>query len=126
MSDPLAEYSDQRVIHAEGRFGAKPPLGPPLQPPGGGGTYDGMEPRVARLDLSDVSHIKEDVSDLKRSAAALMADVSTLKVELAKLVVRVDHLPSKGFIVGSTLTGIGLIVGALTLFSRLGFLTPTP
>ena len=51
------------------RSGEQPP-GPPLQPPGGGGTFDGMEPRVAKLEAA-VEHIQRDISEIKSDLRAL-------------------------------------------------------
>src|SRR4051812_7609876 len=45
--------------------------GPPLQPPIGGGTFDGMEARVAKLEAA-VEHIQRDVGDIK-------SDVRTMR-----------------------------------------------
>lgn len=115
----------------------------PLKSGGGGGTFDGMEARVAVLEThvvhiredigetrndvsalrsdvwslkSDVSVLKSDVSTLKDDVLSLKADVSDLrkdmvdvKIGLATLTERVNHLPSKGFIVTSSLGIIGAI-----------------
>jgi outer membrane murein-binding lipoprotein Lpp len=143
----------------------------PLQSGGGGGTYDGMETRVAVLE-THVVHIREDIGDLKANVSTLMTDVSslksdvsvvksdvstlraevsslksdvkdirsdlgkmsdkfgssiealndkfgssieTLKVDLATLKERVNHLPSKGFIVSATLSTLAVMT-ALILF----------
>ena len=51
------------------RSGGQPPK-PPLQPPGGGGTFDGMEPRVAKLEAA-VEHIQRDIGDIKSDVRAL-------------------------------------------------------
>jgi hypothetical protein len=52
------------------RSGEQPPR-PPLQPPSGGGTFDGMEPRVAKLEAA-VEHIQQDIGEIK-------SDVRTLR-----------------------------------------------
>jgi len=51
------------------RPGEQPPE-PPLQPPGGGGTFDGMEPRVAKLEAA-VEHIQRDIGEIKSDLRAL-------------------------------------------------------
>jgi hypothetical protein len=48
----------------------------PLQSGGGGGTFDGMEPRVAKLEAA-VEHIQSDVSDIKIDIRALRTDART-------------------------------------------------
>ena|SRR6266404_29188 len=62
-------YQDT-VIHAEAKFGGTSPPGPPLRPPGGGGTFDGMEARVAKLEAS-VEHIQRDTADIKSDLRTL-------------------------------------------------------
>jgi len=69
-----------------------------LKTGGGGGTSDGMDVRVSRLE-SQVDKLDAHVTDMK--------------VSLATLTERVAHLPSKGFIVtalGTTATVLGAIV----------------
>jgi hypothetical protein len=53
--------------NAPARSGGPPP---PLQPPSGGGTFDGMEPRVAKLEAA-VEHIQRDIGDIKADVRAL-------------------------------------------------------
>ena len=66
------------------RPGEQPP-GPPLQPPGGGGTFDGMEPRVAKLEAA-VEHIQRDISEIKSDLRALRdefkSDLRALRDEI--------------------------------------------
>ncbi len=50
---------------------------------GGGGTFDGMEPRIAVLE-ADMKHVKEQLSKL----SSVPADLATLKE-------RTLHLPTK-------------------------------
>jgi hypothetical protein len=123
----VEDYEAARLPNFEPQFGGWEPPGPPLQPPPGGGD-GGMEARVARLE-ADVSHIKSDISDLKKLAASVLSDVSSSKVELGKLGVRVDHLPGKGFIVSAISGGVVLLIGVLTVLAKLGWLisaAPTP
>lgn len=65
----------------------------------GGGTSDGMEERVKRLEAR-VDKFGDDVTELK--------------INLATLTERVAHLPSKGFIVTSFATAV-TIIGAIVL-----------
>jgi len=96
-----------------------------LEPPaGGGGTYDGMEPRVARLE-SDVAHIRDDVAYIKNSTRSLAASFNQSAIDFARLDANVGHLPSKGFIVTSVTVGVGAIVAILTFLSKLGVMAPT-
>jgi hypothetical protein len=50
MSGEDAKSYANNVVSIAGKLGNGPPAGPPLQPPGGGGTSDGMEARVTRLE----------------------------------------------------------------------------
>lgn len=67
----------------------------------GGGTSDGMEQRVGRLE---------------RQQEQLAKDLTDLRVAVATLAERAAHLPGKGFTVTATSTTIALI-GALVLFA---------
>lgn len=57
---------------------------------GGGGTSDGMEPRIARLE-SDMEHVKKAIERIDGK----LGDITTLKVDVATLKERVAHLPTK-------------------------------
>jgi hypothetical protein len=46
------------------------PRGPPLHGGGGGGTFDGMEPRVAKLEAA-IEHIQRDTTDIKTDVRTL-------------------------------------------------------
>lgn len=75
-----------------------------------GGTSGGMEARVAKLE-AHVEHIRSELGKL-----------SSVPTDLAVLQTRVDHLPSKGFILTSAISTVAAVVGLLTLLSRLGIL----
>jgi len=47
----------------------------PLPPGGGGGTFDGMEARVAVLE-TNIGHIKEDLTEIRKDVRELRSDVS--------------------------------------------------
>lgn len=82
--------------------GAKPPK-PPLNDGPGRGTYDGMEARVAVLE-AHVEHIRSDLGKL-----------ASVPKDLGVLTERVSHLPTKGFIVTTTLTAL-VAIAALSGF----------
>ena len=67
---------------------------------GGGGTLDGMEKRIERLEVG-----LDKIDDRLRG----------VEIKLATLNERVAHLPSKGYILIVVL-GVGAALGALTLF----------
>ncbi|OBX20295.1 hypothetical protein A9995_00755 [Erythrobacter sp. QSSC1-22B] len=70
-----------------------------LKKGGDGGTFDGMEARVNRLETR-LDKTNDTLGDVR--------------VDLSTLVERVAHLPSKGFIVTALGTGV-LILGGITL-----------
>ncbi len=69
----------------------------------GGGSNDGMEARIARLE-AHMEHVRSAVDKL-----------SDLPERVGKLEAHVSHLPSKGFIVSSTLLALAGIA-ALSAF----------
>jgi hypothetical protein len=79
-----------------------------LESSGGGGDSTGMEPRIAKLE-AHMEHVLADTSQLK-------ADVGKMRVDVATLVERIAALPSKGFIVGVVVAGLGAF-GALSVFA---------
>ncbi|MFC7378236.1 hypothetical protein [Brevundimonas sp. GCM10030266] len=82
-----------------------------LQTGGGGGTSDGMEPRVAKLE-ADVGHILTTLSDLKAGQGAASKDLTDLKVGQTELKTTVGHLPSKEDI-SKTIKDWALLIGAI-------------
>jgi len=112
-NDRFQDYSNVVSI-AQRRFGDEKPPGPPLQPPGGGDDGGMTEARVAALE-THVTHIKEDVGDVKQTLKDMQKDTTALRVETATLVEGVKHLPSKGFVVASVLSALAVLT-ALTLF----------
>ena len=115
------------------------PINPPdhpLQSGRGGGTFDGMEARVAALETHvgyirrDIGELKADVSEMRRDIGMLRSEfgsdigalrsdfrgeVEGLKISQATLAERVNHLPSKGFIVKSLTVATTLLGGLMTL-----------
>ena len=68
---------------------------------GGGGTFDGMEARVAKLEV-DMEYIKRDVSELR-------SDMRDVRDRTVKIESDVSHLPSKAFV----FSVYGIIAGLL-------------
>jgi hypothetical protein len=77
---------------------------------GGGGTSGGMEERVAKLE-AHLEHMRQDLSALRPVPERLRA-----------LEVRVDHLPSKGFIVTASALTISLLTAAIVFADKLRML----
>ena len=51
--------------------------------------------------------------------------MSKLEAETGKLNVKVDHLPSKAFIVSMTITALALLSALVVMLGRLGLLAQT-
>lgn len=92
----------ERLIEQLGGIGRNLP--PPLPPSDFAGNGGGMEARVAKLE-AHVEHIREEIGKL-----------SSMPTNLAIVTTRVDHLPTKGWMV--TTLGVGLaVIAALTAFA---------
>lgn len=74
---------------------------------GGGGNSGDVEPRIARLE-AHMEHVRAE-----------LAKLGSMPVQLAELKVRVDHLPTKGFIVTATITTITLVTAAIAFGDKL-------
>ncbi|KHQ51231.1 hypothetical protein [Mameliella alba] len=64
-----------------------------------------MEARVAKLEAT-AEHMRADLSDLKSDARDLRDRMRTVEV-------KIDHLPSKGFIVSSVLVALTVIAALI-------------
>lgn len=73
---------------------------------GGGGHMGGMEARVAKLE-SGVEHLGTDVGTLR-------TDMRDVRDRLRAVEVKVDHLPSKGFIVTALILALIAIAAVIT------------
>ena len=65
-----------------------------MQPPGGGGTFDGMETRVAKLE-AHVERVQKDVAEL-------LSDSKNMRETLAVIKTKLDSLPSKAELATAT------------------------
>ena len=111
-----SDYADNVVTHPSG-FRKGPSGQPPLQPPGGGGTCDGMEARIASLE-THLEYVRRDVGEIKADLAALKKDASETRLGVATLGERVAHLPGKGFIVGAVIASLTIIGGFVTIVPK--------
>jgi len=73
MTDEGASAYANNVVRAEKLFG-NGPGGPPLQPPGGGGTFDGMEARVSRLE-AHLERAQKDIAELSGDVKRVLGRV---------------------------------------------------
>jgi hypothetical protein len=100
----------------------------PVQTPDPGqGTPPRDEGRSSDIILVEIAKLQSDGEHNKRDLTELRTDNRELRDRMAKLEVKVDHLPSKGFIV-VVVTSSLVIFGAVVSIAPLlrGFLTHTP
>ncbi|MFG6566703.1 hypothetical protein [Sulfitobacter sp. 1A13679] len=83
------------------------------EPPDGG---DMME-RTVKLEAA-MTHVQRDMTDLR-------GDMKDVRDRLKGLEVKVDHLPSKGFIVSAVLAALAVIAALLTYQDKLQSLLNT-
>lgn len=77
----------------------------------GGGTSNGMEGRVARLEAH--------VDTLRGDVATMKSDVGKIRVDLATLTERVAHLPGKGFVITATTTTVGFLTAVIVFGDKI-------
>ena len=90
------------------------------QPPGPGigqPVADGF--RASDIVLTEIAKLQNDGEYTRRDLGELRTDMRDLRDRMSKLEVRVDHLPSKGFIVGVVMIALTLIGGLLTVAPKL-------
>lgn len=103
MAEPV-DFNQEKIKRLEAQLAD---LRAPLRGGGGGGTFDGMDTRVAVLE-AHMEHVREDLTQLKGVVGQIKTDVTTLKGT-------VSTLPSKGFVVTAVLTALGVLTALLTL-----------
>ena len=122
----MANDEDSNVYNLDA-YRSQPvaPATDPLNIGGGGGTFGGMEARVAKLE-ADVEHIKNDVAELKGFVNEIRGVLTALQVNFATLTERVGNLPTKAYIGTVVVGGIAFAIAVLTLFSKIGWLVAGP
>ena len=80
--------------------------------------------------LTEVAKLQSDGEHLKRDLGETRLDMKDIRDRMTRLEVRVDHLPSKGFIVAALTIGVtvfsGIVTLIVTLAPKLQALTGTP
>ncbi|WP_342643475.1 hypothetical protein [Rhodoligotrophos ferricapiens] len=100
-------------------------LSKPLPKGGGGGTFGGMEARIAKLEAS-VESIQGTLSEVRGSVRSQLDVITEIRVVLARIDERairthekIAELPSKSFLfwsgVGLLVSIIAAVVGIITL-----------
>jgi hypothetical protein len=111
-SDPTPIRSAQEMEDAKAKLAEVALEG--LKSGGGGGTFDGMEPRIAKLE-AQMTSVDSRLGRVETGLEKVNDRLRLVEIDLGKLTERVAHLPSKGFIV-TTVTLSAAVLGALTLF----------
>jgi hypothetical protein len=62
------------------------------------------------------------IDPIRESLARIETDLSELRTEAARLSVKVDHLPSKGFIVSAVTVGVALLSALIVALGKIGLL----
>jgi hypothetical protein len=84
-----------------------------------------MEARLRVLETR-VDYIREQLARIEATVNSTKTEMAELRIEEARLSVKVDHLPSKGFIVSAVITAVTLILavlgGLMAYLSKVGLL----
>lgn len=87
-----------------------------LKDQSGGGTYDGMEARVAKLE-ADVAHLVKQVDRIDARTESMPRDIAVLSEKISGLPTK-DYLDDK---FGKQLTRIGMVVTAVGIIIGIAF-----
>ena len=118
LDDGASYRGDQDNVLEWPKLARPPPNVPGLSGGGSDGTFDGMEPRVAKLE-AHVEHMREAISGMAKSVATLTETTNRIDRELAVLGEKVSHLPSKGWSLTVAAAIMAVLVAATTLAPRL-------
>jgi outer membrane murein-binding lipoprotein Lpp len=69
--------------------------------------------------LTEVAKLQSDGEYLKRDLNETRSDMKDMRDRMARLEVRVDHLPSKGFIVTAIAIGVAILSGVATVAPKI-------
>ena len=83
-----------------------------------GRTLDALHTDVAKIQV-DGAYTKQAVGELRADVRELRADMRDVRDRITKLEVRVEHLPSKGFIVLVVTTALVIAGGLVTIAPKL-------
>lgn len=90
------------------------------QPPSPGvGQPSAKSYRASDIVLTEIAKLQSDGEYTRRDLGETRTDMRDLRDRMAKLEVRVDHLPSKEFIIKVVLVSLTLMGGLLTIAPKL-------
>ena len=113
MSPEQPQNDNVYPLRRDEALGAAEPPGGRLTGGNGGGSFDGMEPRIAKLE-THVEYLRRDMTDLKSVTETVRKDVTELRVQVAGMA---ERMATKGFMVASWITMISAIT-ALIAFQQ--------
>jgi hypothetical protein len=90
-----------------------------ISPPEGPGVGQPPASRLADIALTEIAKLQNDGEYTRRDLGELKTDMRDLRDRMTRLEVRVDHLPSKGFIVVVAIAALTLIGGLLSISPKL-------
>lgn len=90
---------------------------PPLKGGGGGGTSGGMDPWQ--------TSVEKRLDSLDRRAESVDSSLGDVRERLVAVETKIDHLPSKGFIVTSVISSLAFFSALVLLADKIkAFLVP--
>jgi hypothetical protein len=89
------------------------------QPPPDPGVGQPPPTRSSDILLTEIAKLQSDGEHLRRDLTETRADMKDIRDRMARLEVRVDHLPSKGFIVAVVTSALLIVSAIATIAPRL-------
>ena len=75
--------------------------------------------RSADIFLVELAKLQTDAEYLKRDLTEARTDMREIRDRMTRLEVRVDHLPTKGFIVAAVVAALTIVGGLVTIAPKL-------
>jgi hypothetical protein len=75
--------------------------------------------RASDIVLTEIAKLQNDGDYTKRDLGEMRTDMRDLRDRMSRLEVRVDHLPTKGFIVTAVIISLTVAGGLLTIAPKL-------
>ncbi|MFO1162563.1 MAG: hypothetical protein U1E60_27255 [Reyranellaceae bacterium] len=127
----ISDYSNVQNLDGRPFLGPRAPdVG--LKAGGGGGTFDGMEARVAALE-AHMENVRENVGLIRTDSKEAAKSIGEIKTDIATLRQKVDSLPTKEWGVNAliklaaVMAALYVIGTAVTLFvPKFMQVTPPP
>lgn len=88
-------------------------------PEPGVGTPPADQSRLSDILHVEIAKIQSDGEYLKRDLGEVRTDMRDIRDRMTRLEVRVDHLPTKGFIVTAVILALTIAAGLLTIAPKL-------